>query len=66
MGLKLWDEEGMVKAIRAARKKEVVYFVASMIYNLSSHTLCHYVQSNWNFLKPPSQNLGVSQYSSSS
>ena len=47
--LKLWDHEGMVKAIRAVRKKEVGYFAASTKYNLSPYTPCHYVHSNWNF-----------------
>ena len=48
-GLRLWDHEGMVKAIRAVGKKEVDYFAASMKYNLSPYTPCHYVDSNWNF-----------------
>jgi aspartyl/asparaginyl beta-hydroxylase (cupin superfamily) len=49
VGLKLWDHESMVKAIRAVRKKEMGYFAASMKYNLSPYTLYHYVHYNWNF-----------------
>lgn len=53
MGLKLWDHEGMVKTIRAIRKKEVV--ILQFPWNITClviYCVIMYTRSGA-FLKPP-------------
>jgi hypothetical protein len=43
-GLKSWDTENMIKAIKAVRNKEMGYLAAVKLYNVPRSTLCDYVR----------------------
>jgi hypothetical protein len=57
-GLKSWDTENMIKAIKAVRNKEMGYLAAAKQYNVPRSTLCDYVRSNWDPFQATQSKLG--------
>jgi len=57
-GLKSWDKENMIKAIKAVRNKEMGYLAAAKKYNVPCSTLCDYVRPNWDPFQATQSKLG--------
>jgi len=57
-GLKSWDKENMIQAIRVECSKEMAYLAAAKKYDLPLSTLYDYVRSNWDPFQTTQSKLG--------
>jgi hypothetical protein len=57
-GLKSWDTESLMQAIKAVCNKEMGYLAAAKKYKLPRSTLYDYVCSNWDPFQATQSKLG--------